>query len=346
MTNKKIFDYSTGPKIVAEISANHDGSLKQALELVHAAAEAGAHAVKLQTFLPQTMTLNSDHKDFIIQDENNLWNGYRLFDLYQKAYTPWEWHEEIFELAKKLGIIGFSSAFDITSVDFLESISVPCYKVASFESIDTTLIARIAATRKPMIISTGMANISEIALSVKVAVENGCDNLSLLKCTSAYPASNLETNLRAIPVMREAFQLPVGLSDHTLGIGAAVASVALGSVMIEKHIKISKDSNSLDAKFSLDPERLRDLVVETQNAFECLGVGVIGPTASEMSSRSRRRSLYFSKAVKSGDLITKDNIQSVRPGFGLEPQYFEKILGMRVARDVEMGTPLDWDILK
>ena len=346
MKNEIIFDYSTGPKIVAEISANHDGSLNQALELVHAAAEAGAHGVKLQTFLPETMTLNSDQKDFVIRDENNLWNGYKLFDLYQKAYTPWEWHEEIFELAKKLGIIGFSSAFDTTSVDFLESISAPCYKVASFESIDTSLIARIAATHKPMIISTGMADLSEIALSVKVALENGCKNLTLLKCTSAYPAPNLEANLRAIPVMRETFQLPIGLSDHTLGIGAAVASVALGAVLIEKHIKISKVSNSLDAKFSVDPEKLRDLVVETQNAFECLGTGVIGPTVSEMGSRSRRRSLYFSKSVRSGDLVTKENIKSVRPGFGLEPKYLEQIIGMRINRDVEMGTPLDWNFLK
>jgi N-acetylneuraminate synthase len=340
------FKYSDGPKIVAEISANHDGSLKQALDLVYAAAESGAHAIKLQTFLPETMTLDTDREEFVINDPSNIWNGYRLFDLYRKAFTPWEWHEEIFKLAKDLGMLAFSSAFDESSINFLESIGTPFYKVASFECVDLPLIRSIAETGKPMIISTGMASISEISAAVDVAMKSGCSNLTLLKCTSSYPAKNTDTNLRAIPLMSSAFGVPVGLSDHTTGIGAAVGAVALGAVMIEKHIKLDADSNSLDAKFSLSPEEFKRMSTECKNVFESLGLESIGPTSSELSSRTRRRSLYFSKPLSKGDVVTPGHVQSVRPGFGLSTIHLDHIIGMTVSRDCSIGDPVSWEVFK
>jgi N-acetylneuraminate synthase len=346
VNTETFFKYSDGPKIVAEISANHDGSLGQALDLVHAAAESGADAVKLQTFLPETMTLDTDREEFVIKDPSNIWNGYRLFDLYRKAFTPWEWHEEIFGLANELGMLAFSSAFDKSSIDFLESIGTPFYKVASFECVDVPLIRSIAETGKPMIISTGMASITEISVAVEQAMKSGCSNLTLLKCTSSYPAKNTDSNLRAIPIMSSTFGVPVGLSDHTTGIGAAIGAVALGAVMIEKHIKLEADSNSLDAKFSLSPAEFKRMSSECKNVFESLGSESIGPTSSELSSRTRRRSLYFSKSLSKGDVVTPGHVQSVRPGFGLSTVHLDHVIGMTVSRDCSIGDPVSWEVFK
>ena len=333
------------PLIIAEMSGNHNQSLDRALEIVESAAKAGAHALKIQTYTADTMTLDINSGEFYISDSSSLWKGNSLYNLYQQAYTPWEWHRPIFERCRELGIVGFSTPFDSTAVDFLESLDVPCYKVASFENTDIPLIKKIASTGKPMIISTGMATLSELDETVKTAREAGCKDLILLKCTSTYPASPENTNLRTIPHLRDLFQCQIGLSDHTMGIGAAVASVALGATVIEKHFTLSRDDGGVDSAFSLEPEEMRELVIETERAWKALGKISHGPTEKEKASLLFRRSLYVALDMKAGEVFTTDNLRVIRPGLGLPPKYYEFVLGKKIKRDVKKGTPIGWDLL-
>ncbi|HSE74268.1 MAG TPA: pseudaminic acid synthase [Dongiaceae bacterium] len=333
------------PFIIAEMSGNHNGSLERALEIVEMAAKAGAHALKLQTYTADTMTIDLSEREFFISDPNSLWNGTSLYKLYEQAHTPWAWHKPIFERCRQLGMIGFSSAFDATAVDFLESLDVPCYKIASFESIDLPLVRKVAATGKPMIISTGLASIAELGETVEAARSAGAQDLVLLKCTSAYPASPEHSNLNTIPHMRELFGCHVGLSDHTMGIGAAVASTALGAVAIEKHVTLRRADGGVDSAFSLEPEELAALVAETRHAAEAMGGIAYGPTEAERKSLVYRRSLYIVADLKAGDVLTKENVRAIRPGLGLAPGNLDRVLGRRISRDAARGTPLSWDLL-
>lgn len=332
------------PFVIAEMSGNHKQSLERALEIVDAAAAVGAHAIKLQTYTAQTMTLAIDEGDFFISDPKSLWAGQSMSDLYQQAYTPWEWHAPIMTRAHQLGIICFSSPFDETAVDFLETLNVPAYKIASFECIDLPLIRKVAQTGKPMIISTGMATLAEIDDAVRTARENGCKELAILKCTSTYPASPENTNLKTIAHMRDLFGCEVGLSDHTMGIGAAVAAVAFGATIIEKHFTLSRTEGGVDAAFSLEPDELKSLVVETERAWQALGKVQYGPTEAEEKARLRRRSLYIGEDMQAGDVLTEKSLRRIRPGLGLPPKYFDILLGKKVTRAVPKGTPVSWDI--
>ena len=333
------------PFVIAEMSGNHNQSLDRALAIVDAAAAAGAHALKLQTYTAETMTLDLREHEFLISDPNSLWKGNSLFELYQKAHTPWEWHKQIFERCRKLGLIGFSTPFDATAVDFLESLDVPCYKVASFENCDLPLIQKVAATGKPVIISTGMASLAELNEAVEAARGAGCKDLMLLKCTSNYPATPETSNLMTIPHMRDLFACPIGLSDHTLGIGAALASVALGAVAIEKHVTLSRADGGVDADFSLEPHELRSLVDESNRAWHALGHVHYGLLEEERGSKSFRRSLYIAADMKAGEIFTNKNLRAVRPGLGLPPKYLEMLLGKRITRDAKKGTALNWDLI-
>lgn len=333
------------PLIVAEMSGNHNQSLARALEIVEAAAKAGAHALKIQTYTADTMTMDIHGGEFYIDDPGSLWKGKTLYELYQQAYTPWEWHRPIFDRCRELGIIGFSTPFDGSAADFLESLDVPCYKVASFENTDIPLIKKIASTGKPVIISTGMAALAELDECVQAAREAGCRDLILLKCTSTYPATPENTNLLTIPHMRELFQCQVGLSDHTMGIGAAVAGTALGATVIEKHFTLSRSGGGVDAAFSMEPEEMRALVLETERAWQALGKISYGPTEKEKASLRYRRSLYVALDMKAGEVFTAENLRAVRPGFGLPPKHYELLLGKKVKRDVKKGTPVSWDLL-
>ncbi|HBQ25196.1 MAG TPA: pseudaminic acid synthase [Syntrophomonas sp.] len=333
------------PFIVAEMSGNHNQSLERALQIVLAAARAGAHGIKLQTYTADTMTLDVNKDDFFIEDADSLWQGRSLHDLYQEAYTPWEWHEPIFKRCRELGLMAFSTPFDETAVDFLERLDAPCYKIASFENTDLPLIRKVAATGKPMIISTGMASVAEIDETVRVAREAGCEDLILLKCTSSYPASPEESNLLTIPHMQKLFNCPVGLSDHTMGIGAAVASVALGACLIEKHFTLSRADGGVDAAFSMEPGEMRQLVIETERAWQALGKINYGPGEQESKSLKFRRSLYIAKDMLAGEVLTPENLRIVRPGYGLEPKYYDVLLGKKVNQAVKKGTPLSWDLI-
>ncbi len=333
------------PFIIAEMSGNHNQSLERALQIVEAAAACSVDALKLQTYTADTMTLNINHGEFFISDEENLWKGKSLYQLYKEAYTPWEWHQPIFERCKELGIIPFSTPFDETAVDFLEELDVPMYKIASFENTDIPLIKKVASTGKPMIISTGMATIAELDEAVRVAREAGCKDLILLKCTSTYPASPENTNMLTIPHMRELFDCEVGLSDHTMGIGVAVASVALGATVIEKHFTLSRADGGVDSAFSMEPEEMKALVIETERAWQALGEVKYGPTEKEKASLKSRRSIYVAKDMKAGEKFTKESIKIIRPGYGLPPKYYDLILGKTVKKDVKKGTPLSWDIV-
>ncbi|GAA0319196.1 pseudaminic acid synthase [Bacillus carboniphilus] len=328
------------PFIIAEMSGNHNQSLERALEIVEAAAKAGAHALKIQTYTADTMTLNIENPDFKIIDENSLWNGQNLYQLYQQAYTPWEWHKPIFDRARQLGMIPFSTPFDETGVDFLEELDVQLYKIASFENTDLPLIKKVASTGKPMIVSTGMATVAELDELVRTAREAGCKDLILLKCTSTYPATPENTNISTIPHMRELFDVQVGLSDHTMGTGVAVASVALGATIIEKHFTLSRADGGVDSAFSMEPEEMRTLVIETERAWQAMGKVTYGPTKSEKASLKFRRSIYVAKDIKAGERFTKDNIRIVRPGYGLEPKYYERVLTTTAKKDLSAGTPL------
>ncbi len=333
------------PFIVAEMSGNHNQSLERALEIVEAAADSGVNAIKLQTYTADTMTLDIVEKDFIIEDPSSLWKDYSLYQLYQQAHTPWEWHDPIFKRCHELGMICFSTPFDSTSVDFLESLNIPCYKIASFENTDLRLIQKVASTGKPMIISTGMASLAELEEMINTARKGGCQDLILLKCTSTYPASPENTNILTIPHLKELFDVHVGLSDHTLGIGVSIASVALGSVLIEKHFTLSRNDGGVDAAFSIEPEEMAQLVIETKRAWQSMGCIRYGATEAEKKSLKYRRSLYITKDMASGEVLSPENIRSIRPGTGLEPKYYNLLLGKRINQDIKKGTPLSWDMI-
>ncbi|MDP2835052.1 MAG: pseudaminic acid synthase [Pseudomonadota bacterium] len=331
------------PFLIAEMSGNHNQSLARALEIVEAAARAGAHALKIQTYTADTMTLDLDEGEFHI--EHPLWGGQSLHRLYQQAYTPWEWHRPIFERARELGMLAFSTPFDETAVDFLEALEVPAYKIASFENTDLPLIRKVAATGKPMIISTGMATVAELDESVRAARAAGCRDLVLLKCTSTYPATPENSNLLTIPHLRELFGCEVGLSDHTMGVGVSVASVALGASVIEKHFTLRRADGGVDATFSLEPEEFAQLRVESERAWQALGQVRYGPSEAEKNSLVFRRSLYVVRDMRAGEAFSPANLRAIRPGLGLPPRYLDILLGRKVNRSVARGTPLSWDLL-
>ena len=333
------------PFVIAEMSGNHNQSLDRALAIVEAAAQAGAAALKIQTYTADTMTLDVDSEQFTIHDKDSLWQGKKLYQLYQEAYTPWEWHKPIFERCRELGIAGFSTPFDETAVDFLESLNVPIYKIASFEMTDIPLVRKVASTSKPMIISTGMATVAEIDETVRNAREAGCKDIVLLKCTSSYPASPANSNLLTIPHMRDLFQCSVGLSDHTLGVGVAVAGVALGASVIEKHFTLNRADGGVDAAFSLEPNEMKLLVEETERAWQSLGRISYGPSEQEQASLIFRRSIYAVNDIKKNEPFTAGNIRIIRPGYGLEPKYFNHVLGKTAKQDIAKGTPLEWNLL-
>lgn len=333
------------PYLIAEMSGNHNQQLDRALAIVDAAAEAGADAVKLQTYTADTMTLNVRSEGFVIDDKNSLWAGRQLYDLYNEAYTPWEWHRPIMERAAERGMHCFSSPFDESAVDFLESLNVPAYKIASFECTDLPLIRKVASTGKPMIISTGMASIADIDEAVRTARAGGCRDIVLLKCTSTYPATPNNTNISTIPHMRDAFGTLVGLSDHTMGIGVSVGAVVLGACLIEKHFTLARADGGVDSTFSMEPDEFKHLRVEVERAWQSLGAITYGGTVAEEKSRMFRRSLYIAQDVKAGDVLNRRNLRIVRPGLGLPPKFYEACLGRRVVLDMPAGTALNWDML-
>lgn len=330
------------PFIIAEMSGNHNQSLDRALALVDAAADAGAHALKLQTYTADTITIKGA---FTITDENSLWKGKELHDLYKIAYTPWEWHKIIFDRAKEKGMLAFSSPFDETSVDFLETLDVPAYKIASFENTHHPLLKKVAKTGKPVIVSTGVSTLEDIKDTVKVLRDNGCKNLILLKCTSTYPATPENTNLNTIPEMKKIFDCTIGLSDHTMGIGASVAAIALGARVIEKHFTLRRADGGVDSAFSLEPEELKALVTESERAFLALGKIFIGVQEAEKKSLLFKRSIYVSEDIKAGEPITEKNIKVIRPSLGLAPKYYDVVIGKEAKKDLRKGTPLSFDDL-
>jgi N-acetylneuraminate synthase len=333
------------PLVIAELSGNHNGSLERALAIVDAAAATGAHALKIQTYTADTMTLDIREREFVISDPKSPWAGRSLYDLYEEAHTPWEWHAPIFDRARKHGMIPFSTPFDDSAVDFLETLDIPCYKVASFENTDLPLIRRVAATGKPIIVSTGMATLGEIDALVRAARDAGCRDLVLLKCTSSYPASPENSNIRTIPALREAFGCEVGLSDHTLGVGVAVASVALGATVIEKHFTLSRADGGVDSAFSLEPTEMRALVEETHRAWQGLGIVGFGAGEAEAGSQVFRRSLYFVRDLPAGSTIGPADIRAIRPGNGLAPSMADLVVGRNLRRTVTRGTPVCWTLL-
>ncbi len=333
------------PFVIAEMSGNHNKSLERALEIVEAAAKAGAHALKIQTYTPDTMTLDIDENEFRISDQSSLWGGTSLYKLYSEAYTPWDWHKPIFDRALELGMTPFSTPFDDLAVDFLDTLNVPCYKIASFENTDLPLIRRVAATGKPLIISTGMATVAELDDTVRAARAAGCKELILLKCTSTYPATAQNTNILTIPHIRALFGCEVGLSDHTMGVGVSVASVALGASVIEKHFTLRRADGGVDSAFSMEPAEMAQLVVETQRAWQALGHIAFGPTDSERNSIQFRRSLYVVQDLKAGDVLTRDNVRAIRPGLGLPTKYIDVVLGKTIKHNVKRGTALSMDLI-
>lgn len=334
------------PFVIAEMSGNHNQSLKRALNLVEVAAKTGAQALKIQTYTADTMTLDLDMDEFLISDPSSLWYGKSLYKLYQEAHTPWEWHKPIFDRCRELGMIGFSTPFDETAVDFLESLNVPCYKIASFENTDIPLIRKVAATGKPLIISTGMASLAELDDTVRAARAAGCTELVLLKCTSAYPASPEHTHIRTIPHLRELFECEVGLSDHTMGTGVAVASIALGASVIEKHFTLRRADGGVDSTFSLEPEEMSALVIESLRAWQALGKVTYGPVSVEKASIPFRRSLYVVQDIQPNELLTQENVRAIRPSLGLPPKQINMVLGRQARYFLRKGTALNWDLLQ
>lgn len=334
------------PLIVAELSGNHNQSLDRALDIVEAAARTGAHAVKLQTYTPDTMTLDLAEDGFVITDPDSLWSGRTLYDLYREAHTPWDWHEQIFDRARALGLLVFSSPFDESAVEFLESLDAPCYKIASFENTDHALIRKAASTGKPMIISAGMATAADLDQSVRVARQAGCDELIVLKCTSTYPASPENTHISTIPHMRELLGCHVGLSDHTMGVGVSVAAVALGAVLIEKHFTLRRSDGGVDAAFSMEPADMTALVEETERGWQALGRVRYGPSEGEVGSLAFRRSLYVVNDLKAGDTVGRSDVRAIRPGYGLAPKHLDEIIGLTVNKDAKRGTPVSWELFK
>lgn len=333
------------PLVIAEMSGNHNQSLERAIEIVDAAAKAGAHALKIQTYTAETMTIDVREREFLISDKSSLWKGESLFDLYKKAHTPWEWHKPIFDRAQSHGMIAFSTPFDSTAVDYLEQLAVPCYKIASFENTDLPLIRRVAATGKPMIISTGMATFAELDETVEAARGAGCKDLILLKCTSTYPSTPDDSNISTIPEMRNRFGCEVGISDHTMGIGVSVAAVALGATVIEKHFTLRRADGGVDSAFSMEPAELEQLVIETERAWQSIGSIKDGPTEKEKGSLVFRRSLYVVADIKAGEVLTAQNVRAIRPGHGLAPKYYDKVLGKKAKNDIARGTPLSNELI-
>lgn len=333
------------PFIIAEMSGNHNQSLDRAFRIIDAAAEAGVQAMKIQTYTADTMTLNVQSGEFKINDGGSLWAGRTLYDLYKEAHTPWEWHKPLFDRCREKGMIGFSTPFDESAVDFLESLNVPLYKIASFEITDLPLIERVAKTGKPMIMSTGMARAAEIEDAVATARRAGAKEIVLLKCTSTYPATPANTNIRTIPHLRDLCGTLVGLSDHTMGTGVSVGAVAMGACVIEKHFTLDRQEGGVDSAFSLEPAELKQLVVETERVWQALGQVRYGPTEAEKKSLQFRRSIYVSHDLKAGTVLSKDNVRIIRPGLGLEPKHFHLVLGRKVTKDVTAGTPVSWDLL-
>lgn len=342
-----IFGRSVGPAypplIIAELSANHNGCLQKAFEIVRAAKQSGAHAVKLQTYTADTITIKSDREDFYIQD--GIWAGKTLYELYDEAHTPWQWHAPLFDYAREIGIPIFSSPFDSTAVDFLEDLNAPAYKIASFEAVDLPLIRYVASTKKPMIISTGMADAEEIQEAVFSAKDAGCNQLALLHCVSGYPASPADYNLRVIEDMISRFGLVVGLSDHTLDNITAITSVAMGASIIEKHVTLDRNGGGPDDSFSLEPSHLQELCRSVSVAWQALGLVDYGLKASEAVNIKFRRSLYFVKDLKAGDVVTSESIRSVRPGYGLPPIQISNVINRTLKLDVVKGQPVSWDVL-
>ena len=332
------------PYLIAEMSGNHNQSLSRALEIVDAAAASGADAIKLQTYTADTMTLDLRSPGFVIDDPSSLWHGRQLYELYEEAHTPWEWHEPIMARARTLGLDCFSSPFDASSVDFLDALNVPAFKVASFEMTDVPLVTKVARTGKPMVISTGMASVAEIGESVAAARAAGNDEITILKCTSTYPATPENSNLLTISNMAETFGVSVGLSDHTMGIGVAVAAVAQGVCIIEKHFTLSRDDGGVDSAFSMEPSEFQMLREECDRAWQAMGHIVYGGTRAEDASKQFRRSLYIAQDMAPGDILTSANLRAVRPGFGLAPKYIAELLGKPVARALTAGTPASWSI--
>ena len=346
MKDIKIAHHTIGlnhsPFIIAEMSGNHNQSLERALQIVDAAAMAGAHAIKLQTYTADTITIKGA---YTINDENSLWNGKELYDLYQEAFTPWEWHQPIFDRATEKGLVAFSSPFDETAVDFLETLHVPAYKIASFENTHLPLIRKVAQTGKPIIISTGVSSIADIDETVRLLKKEGCENFILLKCTSTYPATPENTNINTIPHLSKLYNCIVGLSDHTMGIGVSVAAVALGARVIEKHFTLRRADGGVDSAFSLEPEELKALVVETKNAYLSLGEISYGVQQAEEKSKFFKRSIYVSKDIAVGGIFTNENLKIIRPGNGLAPKFIDDIIGKKAKCFIKAGTPLNWDIL-
>jgi len=349
MSDFKIGNISIGrahkPLIIAEMSGNHNQSLERALELTEAAAASGAQMLKLQTYTSDTMTLDVKEGEFFIDDEKSLWKGKSLYDLYKIAYTPWEWHKPIMDRANELGMLCFSTPFDDTALDFLEGLKVPAYKIASFENTHLPLIKKVAATGKPIFISTGMATIAELDEMVRTIREAGCEKFALFKCTSTYPATPESSNVLTIPHMRELFCCEVGLSDHTMGVGASVAAVSHGATIIEKHFTIRRSDGGVDSAFSLEPEEMKTLVIETERAWQSLGKVTYGPMESEEGSKVFRRSIYIAEDMKKGEVLNEQNLRIIRPGLGLQPKYYRILLGSKVNRNLKKGTAMEWEFV-
>ena len=333
------------PLIVAEMSGNHNQSLDCALKIVEAAAKAGVQMLKLQTYTPDTLTIDVKDGDFLIDDPKSLWKGTSLYNLYKKAHTPWEWHETIMKKSNELGMLCFSSPFDESAVDFLETLNVPAYKIASFENTHLPLIRKVAKTGKPVIVSTGLANKLEIEETVKTLKDAGCDQFALLKCTSAYPSLPENSNVLTIPNMREHFQCEIGLSDHTLGFGAALAAISHGATIIEKHFTLDRKDGGVDSSFSIEPEEMKILVVEATRTWQSLGKVYYGPTDSEKGGLQFRRSLYVTENMEMGEKFTRKNLRIIRPGKGLAPKYYDQVIGRKVNQKLKKGTPVKWDFL-
>lgn len=333
------------PFIIAELSGNHNGSIDRALALVDAAAETGVQCIKLQTYRPDTITLDVDGGDFVVSDPKSLWKGRTLHDLFDEAHTPWEWHDAIMKRAAERGLICFSSPFDETAVDFLETLNVPAYKIGSFECTHIPLLKKVAQTGKPVILSTGMASLAEIDEAVRTLQANGCSSYTLLKCTSTYPSTPENSNLLTIPHLRDMFGCEVGVSDHSLGIGVSVGAVAIGATVIEKHFTLARADGGVDSAFSMEPNEMKSLVVESLRASQAVGKVHYGPNSSESVAVTRRRSIYLSEDVKSGDLLSSQNLKIVRPGMGLEPKFWDTVVGKRIQVDSSRGTPLTWELI-
>ncbi|MBC7428133.1 MAG: pseudaminic acid synthase [Bacteriovorax sp.] len=333
------------PFVIAEMSGNHNQSLDRALSIVDAAAASGAHALKIQTYTPETMTLNISTNEFFISDPKSLWKGKSLYELYGEAMTPWEWHQPIKDRCEKYGMLFFSTPFDSTAVDFLEELNIDFYKIASFENTDIPLIKRVAQTGKPLIISTGMASLEELEETVEAAKSAGCKELILLKCTSAYPSLPKDANLLTIQDLRNRFDVEVGLSDHTMGIGVAIASVTLGATVIEKHFTLDRSEGGVDSSFSMEPAEFKLLVEESKKAWESLGRVSYERTEAETKSLIFRRSLYIAEDMKAGEVLTTKNLRTIRPGFGLPPKHYESLLGKKINKDTKKGTPVSFELI-